>query len=57
MPNLETSAHDHYEGSHTDKDREGLTSPVLGSDSAEVVQAEHYRIIQWLRFEGTLNST
>ncbi len=39
MSNRETSAHDQYEGIHTDKDREGLTSPVLGSDSAEVVQA------------------
>ena len=46
MPNQETSAHDQYERGHKDKDREGLTSPVLGSDSAEVVQAEHYRIIQ-----------
>ena len=45
MPNQETSAHDQYVKSHTDKDREGLT-PVLGSDSTEVVQAEHYRIIQ-----------
>ena len=39
MPNQETSAHDQYDKSHTDKDREGLTSPVLGSDSADVVQA------------------
>ena len=46
MPNQETSAHDQYEKSHTDKDKEVLTSPVLGSDSTEVVQAEHYRIIQ-----------
>ena len=39
MPNLETSAHDQYERGHTDKDREGLTSPVLGSGRAEAVQA------------------
>jgi len=56
MSNRETFAHDQHEGSHTDKDREGLT-PVLGSDSTEVVQAQHYRSIERLRLEGTLNST
>ena len=34
-----------------------MTSPVLGSGRAEAVQAYHYRIMQWLRLEGTLKST
>ena len=39
MPNLETSAHDPYQKCHSDKDRVWLTSPLLGSDRAEAVQA------------------
>ena len=41
MPNVETSAHDALEERQIDreKDGEGLSSPVLGSDRAEAVQA------------------
>ena len=43
MPNVETSAHDALEerqtDRQTDKDWEGLSTPVLGSGRAEAVQA------------------